>query len=148
SQPPAWYCGSPLQLDFGETEDRQCVLVVEATPSSPAVVEQVPLASGRRLRKVAGSLEQLRALAGTTGDDVIRAIVREEARAGLADDVRDLFGEHCVDVIVETGADRDLGLEPRAHEGKAPGELFREYLAEKKATDERVIALFDELLEE
>lgn len=148
NQPPVWYCGSPLQLDFSEADEDKCVLVVEATPSTPATVERVPLRSGRRLRKLAGTLADLSPLAGTTGDDFLRVIVREEARAGLADEVRDLFGEHCVDVMVESGADRDLGLDARAHEGKAPQELFREYLAEKKATDERVIALFDELLEE
>ncbi|HVL32018.1 MAG TPA: exonuclease SbcCD subunit D [Actinomycetota bacterium] len=148
AQPPVWYCGSPLQLDFGETEDRKSVLIVEATPRTPAVVEQLPLSSGRRLRVLKGSLQQLAALAGTTGDDYLRIVVREEARAGLADDVRAMFGECAVDVMIETSAERSLGLDPRAHEGKAPGDLFREYLAERKATDERVVALFDRLLEE
>jgi exonuclease SbcD len=148
AQPPVWYCGSPLQLDFGETEDAKAVLVVEATPSTPAVVEQVPLASGRALRKLAGTMEQLAALAGTTGDDYLRIIVRAEARAGMADQVREMFGETAVDVMIETGADRALGLDPRAHEGKPPPQLFREYLDEKKAADERVVALFDELYEE
>lgn len=147
-QPPVWYCGSPLQLDFGETADDKGVLIVEAAPSTPAVVETVPLRAGRRLRKLTGTLEQLRALAGTTGEDYLRVIVREEARAGLADDVREIFGEMCVDVMIESQLDRALGLDPRAHEGKPPGQLFREYLAEKKASDERVVALFDELLEE
>lgn len=146
-QPPVWYCGSPLQLDFGETENRTCVLLVEATPSTPAKVTEVPLASGRRLRKLTGTVEQLRAMAGTTGDDYLRVVVREEARAGLADDVREIFGETCVDVTIETQAHRDFDLDPRAHDHRAPGELFREYLAERNATDERVVALFDELLE-
>jgi exonuclease SbcD len=148
AQPPVWYCGSPLQLDFGETEDAKCVLVVEATPSTPARIEQVPLRAGRRLRKLRGTLEQLRPLAGTTGDDYLRVVVREDARAGLADDVMAIFGETCVDVIVERDGDIDFGADVRAHEQKAPGVLFREYLTERSATDERVIALFDELHEE
>ena len=148
SQPPVWYCGSPLQLDFGETDDQKCALVVEATASTPARVEQVPLRSGRRLRKVTGTMADLEAIAGTTGDDYLRIVIRGDARAGLAEDVRDLFGENTVDVMIQTDAEVQLGLDPRAHEMKSPKELFREYLGELKAGDERVIALFDELLEE
>jgi exonuclease SbcD len=148
SQPPVWYCGSPLQLDFGETEDQKCALVVEATASTPARVEQVPLRSGRHLRKIVGTMADLEAIAGTTGDDYLRIVVRGDARAGLAEDIRELFGENTVDVMIQTDADVSLGLDPRAHESKSPKELFREYLGELKAADERVIALFDELLEE
>ncbi|MGZ4127825.1 MAG: exonuclease SbcCD subunit D [Actinomycetota bacterium] len=148
SQPPVWYCGSPLQLDFGETEDAKGVLVVEATPSTPARVEQVPLRSGKRLRKVTGTLADLEAIAGSTGDDYLRVIVRGDARAGLAEEVRELFGENAVDVMIQSDADRQLGLDPRAHEARSPKDLFRAYLEEQKATDERVLALFDELLEE
>ena len=88
------------------------------------------------------------AIAGTTGDDYLRVIVRGDARAGLAEDVRELFGENTVDVMIQTDADVQLGLDPRAHERRAPKELFREYLAEKKVNDERVLTLFDELFEE
>ena len=147
AQPPVWYCGSPLQLDFGETEDRKAVLVVEATPTTPAAVDQVPLTAGRTLRKVTGTMEQLQVLAGSTGDDYLRIVVREEARAGLADEVREMFGENAVDVMIERADEAELGIEARAHEGKTPQELFREYLEDKKAGDERVAALFDELLE-
>jgi len=51
-------------------------------------------------------------------------------------------------VMIQTESDRDLGLDPRAHDSKSPKELFRDYLAEQNAADERVIALFDQLLEE
>jgi exonuclease SbcD len=148
SQPPVWYCGSPLQLDFGETGDTKGVLVVEATPGTPARVEQVALNSGHRLRKISGSLVELEHFVGQTGDDYLRVTVREDARAGIADDVREMFGENAVDVMIQSDADREIDLDARAHESKAPGELFREYLEENRATDERVIALFDELLEE
>jgi DNA repair protein SbcD/Mre11 len=148
SQPPVWYCGSPLQLDFGETDDQKCALVVEATASTPARVEQVPVRAGRRLRKLVGTMADLEAIAGSTGDDYLRIVVRGDARAGLAEDVRELFGENTVDVMIQTDAELQLGLDPRAHEMKSPKELFREYLGELKAGDERVIALFDELLEE
>ncbi|MGZ4213940.1 MAG: exonuclease SbcCD subunit D C-terminal domain-containing protein, partial [Actinomycetota bacterium] len=122
--------------------------VVEATPSTPARVEQVPLRSGKRLRKVTGTLADLEAIAGSTGDDYLRVIVRGDARAGLAEEVSELFGENAVDVMIQSDAERQLGLDPRAHEARSPKDLFRAYLEEQKATDERVLALFDELLEE
>jgi exonuclease SbcD len=38
---PTWYCGSPLQLDFGEEADAKRVLVVDAEPGKPAKVDQI-----------------------------------------------------------------------------------------------------------
>src|SRR5207237_5078047 len=67
SQPPVCYCGSPLQLDFGETEDRKSINLVEATATTPAHVEQIALSSGRRLRKIVGTFEDIQAIAGSTG---------------------------------------------------------------------------------
>ncbi|HEX9774795.1 MAG TPA: exonuclease subunit SbcD [Actinomycetota bacterium] len=148
AQPPVWYCGSPLQLDFGETADRKCVLVVEATPSTPATAEQVPLTSGRALRRVAGTLADLHAAAGTTGDDFLQVLVHEQARAGLNEEVRALFGENAVDVRVHAPGARELGIEPRPHDGRSPHDLFADYLTERSAEDERVLALFDELMDE
>lgn len=148
NQPPVWYCGSPLQLDFGEVDDAKCVLIAEATPATPAAVEQVRLTAGRKLVTIRGTLDQLRAQADTGDESWLKVFIQEEARAGLADDVRELFGERCVDVVIDVHADREMGIEPRGHEGRSPGELFREYLGEKKAQDERVMALFDQLLEE
>jgi len=147
-QPPVWYCGSPLQLDFGETKDAKSVLIAEASATTPARVETIPMTSGRHLRKLVGTLEQLATIAGTTGDDYLRVIVQEDPRAGLADEVRELFGDDAVDVMIQSQSDTDLGVDVRAHEGKAPRELFAEYLDDRKAADERVLALFDELLEE
>ena len=40
---PIWYCGSPIQVDFGEEGDAKHVLVVEATPKTPAKVQPIPL---------------------------------------------------------------------------------------------------------
>jgi exonuclease SbcD len=125
---PVWYAGSPLQLDFGETEDEKAVLVVDVQPGLPAAVTQVPLTSGRRLQQLRGSLE-------------------EPARAGLADQVRELFPE-AVDVVLAAPEGRHRSTPREARLGRVPHELFVEYLAEANASDERVVVLFDELLEE
>jgi len=144
-QPPLCYSGSPLQLDFGESEDAKSVNVVEANPGQPAKIEQVPLSSGRRLRRVSGSMVALAELADAAGDDFLLVEVQELPQSGLADDVRELL-PNAVEVRVRTpegGAD-----EPRSHGGRAPQELFHDYLADLGASSESVEALFDELVED
>jgi exonuclease SbcD len=143
---PAWYAGSPLQLDFGEEADAKAVLVVEATPGAPATVRQVPLTSGRNLRTVRGSMLELRALAGEVGDDWLRVEVDEPARAGLAEEVREVL-PNAVQVSarpVEAAEARERA--PRL--GRSPDELFAEYLAEQDVDDPRLVTLFRELHDE
>lgn len=140
------YSGSPMQLDFGEGRDTKSVAVVELEPGAPAAVRDIPVAAGRALRTLTGSLAELEAVAGSTGDDFLRVVVTDTRRAGLADQVREWF-PHCVDVIVRAPEDT-VG---RAHApvvGRQPGELFRTYLGTTDLTDDRVPAAFDELLEE
>jgi DNA repair protein SbcD/Mre11 len=142
---PTWYSGSPLQLDFGEEEQDKAVLVVDAVPGQPVDVRAVPLTAGRGLRTVRGTLEEIEAAAGSTGDDYLRVVVRGQARAGLAEQVREWLPE-TVDVIVEspTASEDAAGT---ARLGRSPAELFSEYLREHGAEDERVAALFAELLD-
>lgn len=145
---PAWYCGSPLQLDFGETENQPSVLLVEASPDSPATVERIPLSGGRRLRTLTGTLADLAARAGTTGGDFLRVFVAEPARPGLADEVRELFPD-AVDVRVVHDEDAEAAAaEASRRAGRTPQELFAEYLASQSVADSRLEALFARLLDE
>ena len=145
---PAWYCGSPLQLDFGETENQPSVLIVAAEPDAPATVRRVPLTSGRRLRTLTGSLGELERLAGSTGDDFLRVYVAEAARAGLADDVRDLFPEAVdVHVLSDGAGDADVAAASQ-RAGRSPSQLFADYLASQGVADPRLEALFARLLDE
>jgi exonuclease SbcD len=144
--PPVWYSGSPLQMDFGETEDRKAVLLVEAEPGLPARVRELPLRSGRRLLKIQGSLEQVAARIDDVGDAYLRVELDESPRVGLADEVRDLF-PNAVDVTI-TQPDEQREDLPPVRLGRAPHELFVEYLVQKNIEDERLVALFDELLAE
>ncbi len=141
---PAWYCGSPLQLDFGETTDDKAVLVIEAAAGRPAEVRAVPLAQGRRLRTLEGDLAALGTLAGTTGDDHLRIRVDEPARPGLADDVRSLFPDAVEITVVRPEVER---RERADRSGKSPLELFDAYLAERDEADRDLSALFAELLD-
>lgn len=142
--PPLHYCGSPLQLDFGEVEQVKQVNIVELAPGVPADVRAVPLAAGRPLRSVHGTIDEL-ADVTIDGDPWLRVTVRGPRRAGLADDVRQLLGPGVVEVRMEappgSGAARR-----RDHATRSPQQLFDEYLAHEGHDDDRVRALFGELL--
>ena len=142
---PIHYSGSPLQLDFGETEDAKSVNIVEASAGQPANVEQVPLSAGRRLRRVSGSMITLAALAETVGDEFLLVEVQETSRPGLADEVRELL-PNAVEVRVPLAE----GVSPElpSRRGRAPQELFHDYLEHMNAGNEQVETLFNELLED
>ena len=145
---PIWYCGSPLQLDFGEEDQAKQVNLVDIEPGKPPKVTAVPLASGRALRTLTGDMDELAAAAedGAGGDGAwLRVVVREPRRPGLAEEVRELLGDRVVDVQVE---DDSAPARPRARRaGRAPAELFDEFLAERNIDDDRVRVLFAELLD-
>lgn len=144
---PIHYPGSPLQLDFGETDMNRYALLVEASPGTPATTEPVELKSGRRLRTLKGKLADLKPLAGTTGDDYLRIVLNEKSRVGLGEEVRELFPD-AVKVIVEHEATGGDGTKPIDRTNLTPHELFLLYLGEKDVEDEGLVALFDELYEE
>ena len=65
---PAWYSGSPLQLDFGEVGQEKTFAVIEAAPRRPARVEHLPYEGGQPLRDVEGTLDELTDHAGASGE--------------------------------------------------------------------------------
>lgn len=142
------YCGSPLQLDFGETDDDTQVNLVDAAAGRPARVTPLPLRSGRRLRTLRGRLDEVVAAAEHTGDAWLRVRLDEPRRAGLADEVRDAVGERVVDVLIESpDSSSPLPPAPRRR-GRTPHELFADFCAERGVDDERLHRLFAELLDE
>ncbi|MGH9286866.1 MAG: metallophosphoesterase family protein [Acidimicrobiales bacterium] len=145
---PLHYCGSPLQLDFGETANHPVVNLVDVRPALPADVRPVALTAGRRLRTLRGTLADVVSGARGAADDHLRVILDEPARAGLADEVRSQL-PNAVDVVLAPRADAEAPARSDPDRmGRTPHELVAEYLHERDADDKRVIALFDELVEE
>ncbi len=144
---PAWYAGSPIQVDFGEEQDVKHVLLVDAEAGVPARVTTRELTSPWTLRTVRGSLAELNELAQSVGDAWLRVVVREPTRAGLADDVRALF-PRAVDVRVEVDVPAGPTCEGMGRRGRSPHELFAEYLASEGIDDPRVVRLFDRLYDD
>lgn len=142
---PIWYSGSPIQVDFGEGGDQKYVLLVDIHPGKPAKITERPLTTPRRLRTLEGTMAQLRALADEVGDDLLRVIVTEPGRAGLANDVRDLL-PNAIDIRLQRSEDAERTGSQRS--GRSPHELFSSYLAEQEIVDERLKQLFATLLAE
>ena len=146
---PVHYSGSPIAVDFGEQDNTSVVCVVEARPSVPARVTDIPIASGRRLRTVRGTLPELEAQAASFGEDYLRVWLREPTRAGLRDDTVALLPN-----ALEVRIDPAFAGPPRterpatAHAVRSPGQLFADYCASVQVEDTRVAALFGELYEE
>ncbi len=146
--PPVWYSGSPIQVDFGEAGAGKHVVLVDVEAGRPARVREVPLGAGAPLRTLTGTFAELVALA--EAEDLsgtwLRVRVAEPARAGLADDVRALFGDRVVEVRVEH--DAGAAPAPARRAGRNPRELFRAFLGEQGIEDPRLEALFARLLDD
>jgi exonuclease SbcD len=146
------YCGSPLQLDFGEENQAKQVNLVDLEPGLPAKVEAVGLRSGRTLRTLTGTMAELAAIAAGSDEETIlddhdwlRVRVTEPARAGLADEVRELLGPGVVDVRVEHEA---APRPTRSAENRSPRQLFGDSLTELGVADSRLDLRFAELHEQ
>lgn len=146
---PVHYSGSPIAVDFGEQDNTSVVCVVEARPSVPARVIDVPITSGRRLRTVRGTLAELEAQAASFGDDYLRVWLREPTRAGLRDDTVAVL-PNALEVRIDpafAGPSRTERAET-ASTPRSPGQLFADYCASVQVQDTRVAGLFGELYDE
>jgi len=74
---PAWYAGSPIPVDFGEISDAKRVLAIEVHPGTPAnVTEHFLQRTGRRLRRIDATLEEIEAMANEVDDAICDVVVR------------------------------------------------------------------------
>ena len=144
---PIHYCGSPLQLDFGEQRQAKQVNVVDLEPGAPAKVTKAPLSSGRGLRTISGTLAALREERDEVEGQWLRVRVDEPRRPDLADDVRALLGDGVVDVEVIHESDAAPVVQERRL-GRDPLIAFGEYLEELGIDDQRLTNMFVELLED
>lgn len=142
---PIWYSGSPIAVDFGEEGNTPGALLVDVSPSRPAVVTEVGFSSAKRLRTVKGTLEQLEAL--ETGEDWLKVVVEEKPRVGLSDEVRELL-PNAVEVVLDDKFKPVHAVRQAATATRSPRELFRDYLNATGRHDEQVATLFDRLYDE
>jgi len=147
---PAFYCGSPIAVDFGEEANDPGALIVTAEPARRADARRADITGSRRLKTLHGPLEQVIEEGQRQGDAYLRVILAEKARAGLGDIVREQLPN-----ALEVQLDNAHRPRPGTHggdrpsrAGRSPAQLFGDYLAEQNVADERVERMFAELLEE
>jgi exonuclease SbcD len=143
---PVVYSGSPFAVDFGEQDNTNVVCIVQASPSTPARITDVPVTAGRRLRTVHGTVAELLARAEDFGDDYLRVYVREPTSAGLREAITDVL-PNALEVRIDPEFAAVVNPERPAVNpaDRSPGELFAEYCASVGVADTRVQALFERL---
>lgn len=146
---PVVYSGAPLAVDFGEQENKQVVCLVEATPTTPATITDLPITAGRTLRTVHGTVAEIVSRADELADDYLRVYIREPARAGLREEVTDAL-PNALEVRIDPEfavsiSDRQPTTD---HHDRSPAELFADFCAARNVVDPRVQALFERLQDE
>ena len=100
------------------------------------------------MRVLRGTPDQLVALAHTTGDEHVKLVVESGPRAGLADELRARFPNAVEVALATTEPAAPLADDVADRTGRTPHELFADYLVARDAADDRVLAMFDELVDE
>ncbi len=143
---PVHYSGSPLAVDFGEEENAPSVTLVEVGAQSAAKITQVPVTAAVPLRTVRGTLDELAKV--KAGDGWLRVYVRERPRAGLREAVQELLPQ-ALEVRIDPSLVAEMAAAdsstPARRAGRAPGELFSDYLRSRGHADPAVSQLFDRL---
>ena len=147
---PAFYSGSPLNVDFGEEANEPSALIVTAAPGIRADARRVPIHGGRPLKTLRGPLDQVIAEGEQSGEAYLRVILAESAKAGLGDLVREKLPNALEVQLDETHRPRpgSHGGDGPSRAGRTPVQLFGDYLREQNVADPRVERMFAELLEE
>jgi len=142
------YCGSLLQLDFGERGQKKSVSVVEASPGKPAKVTDIPVTSGRALLDVDVTIADLERIADEVGNAYLRVnLAVEHATPGLADQVRAAL-PNALDVRLALPEQDEI--ERKSLRGLDPRQQFISYYQHAHQNDppEEILVAFDRVYED
>ena len=145
---PARYCGSLIQLDFGERDQDKSVVIVDAIPGRRAQTSVIPITAGRRLTDLSGTLDELTAMAERVGDAYLRATVKvDHPVPGIADRVREIL-PNVLDVRLDY--EREEGGARPSLRGMQPSEQFVAYYRDHHGTEpaEELLGAFARVYEE
>lgn len=145
---PVHYSGAPLAIDFGEQDNTNVVCLVEVSPDQPARVTDLPLTTGRRLRTITGTVDQLLADPDSYGEDFLRLRVTQPAYAGLREQVLERL-PNALEIRIDPQFSTNPQRPPRPDRlVRTPAQLFADYCAAAGVEDPRLNRLFDELADE
>ena len=144
---PARYCGSLLQLDFGEAGQEKSVCVVDVPHGmKPATARCIPVTSGRTLLKVTGTMDELAARALGFGDAILDvSVVTDGPAPGLADEVRTLLPH----ALYVRAAWERAEVAETTREGRTLQELYADYYQGRHAAapPQELMHAFEDLLD-
>jgi exonuclease SbcD len=148
---PAYYAGSPLQLDFGEAGEEKGFRVILAKPGPrPANITTAPYVGAKQLLHVAGTLSDIESRADELKDSGwLRVVVKlEKPDPDVNRRIRNLLPNA---VSVDCDVPRETAIEVGASfDSSLPSDVFRQYFREthgREASDE-LIETFNGLREE
>ena len=144
----ARYCGSLMQLDFGEAGQDKSVVIADITPGGRRRIEQIPVNAGRSLVRVRGTLDEIaHKKADLAGAIVAVDVVTEGPSPGISEDVRAILGDDVLYVRVDYPRTEST-LETR--EGMKLDELYSAYVEKRHgaAPSDELVAAFREVQEE
>jgi len=145
---PCYYAGSPIKLDFGEQGQQKRVLLIDAHPGKPATITSIPLTSGKTLRSITGTLEELKSRSAEFEHDLLRVTVRlEKPFPGIAERIRE-FLPNALHINMELP--QLSQSETSITAGADPVQLFDSYYKQEhgSAPPDGVARLFRDLYEE
>ena len=151
---PCRYAGSILALDFGDVDrgtqvsPQKTVEIVDVEPGKPAKHRSVILSSGKRLRDIRGTLDELSSLQTEPEKEWLRVTLTcEGPQPGLSDQVRQMLPNALAVQIELPSPDQ---VEPTDIRSKSARELFAAYLAGRYPSEPNLelLDLFDSLLTE
>jgi exonuclease SbcD len=124
------------------------IVIVDAHPGKPATLASHALTSGRTLRSISGTIEELQAQAESFADDLLRVTIQlDKATPGIADRIREFLPNALhVNVNVPRPPDVDEPIDSVTD----PNELFSAFFKQRYQTapPEAVARLFHDLYEE
>jgi DNA repair protein SbcD/Mre11 len=129
------YAGSPIPLDFGEEGEQKEVVLVEARPGMPAPPVPIKLKGGRPLRRIEGTLDEIRAQAKGVGNSLCLVVVNTaKPEPHLTAKVAEILPEAVLLDVKENCAARQTSLISAAAGGVPDEEadlrtLFDEFLS-------------------
>ena len=147
------YCGSPLQLDFGERAEAKQVNVVDLEPGLPAKVTPASLTGGEPVCSPSPGrwpnwppTPTAATCRSTPGSG---RVVAEPSRAGLADEVREALGGAVWSTSASRTRPSGVGRSARPiGASRTPSQQFAAYLSERDVDDPRLQRAFELLHDE
>jgi exonuclease SbcD len=148
SEDRARYCGSLMQLDFGEAGQDKSVCVIDVTPDGRRKIEQIPITAGRQLVRLRGTMDEIAAKKDEVGDAILAVdVVTEGPAPGIAEEVRAVLGD---DVLYVRADYPRTESSIATREGMKLDELYASYVEKRyeSAPSDELLAAFRELQED